>query len=293
MKSLTINELNQLKPLEVLDNELVKERFINLHKGVHNNELGENFYQKEVHNFRKLILASKDLQQCTGFSIYGCLIDIATMGLSLDNLSKPLLYVLPHNVKVAENKYEKRAKLDISPYGELALRMQAGQVSHVDKPCVVYQGDSFQPYVKNGIKSVDYMPKIPRASKNIIACFIGITRPDGTRDFYWMLEEDINRLKSYSARKNKGEANSLYNSANGGIDSGFLEAKTIKHAFSCFPKIKVGQFSQISNEEIDPVVYGLNEEIKPENLSDKVGSFVEYQEDESETLTINDDSDIF
>lgn len=303
---LTISELNKLSPIMVLDNEIVKERFISLYEKIHDNKLGEQFYEKERYNFLRILQGNADLQQCTGFSIYGCFLDLAQMGLSLEIQSKPLLYVMFYNIQLIKgsDKWERRAKLDVSPYGELALRMQAGQISHVDKPVIVYQGDSFQPYVKNGIKSVDYMPKIPRQSKVIIASFIGMTRPDGTKDYYWMLIDDIERLKAYSSKKNKGTANALYNSGNGGIDSGFLEAKTIKHALNCFPKIKVGQFSQITNDEPDAMAYGLAEETKPEQFQQNSVTFdrdirngenqTVYEEMVNpETITVKDDEDIF
>ena len=75
-----------------------------------------------------------------------------------------------------------------------------------------------------------------------------------------MLQDEITRLQQYSAKKNQNSgANALYTSGpGGGIDAGFLEAKIIKHAFSSFPKIKTGGFSKLSDEEPDPINYGLD-----------------------------------
>ena len=67
-------------------------------------------------------------------------------------------------------------------------------------------------------------------------------------------------MKGYSAKKNKGTANALYTGNDNQIDTGFLEAKVIKHAFKTFPKLKLGQFSKLQ-EEIQAVDYGLDEPV--------------------------------
>lgn len=271
MEKLTLPELNKLKPLQVLDDERVKERFINLFKSIHKAEEAEaeNFYQKERYNFQRIIQEDPNLQQCTGFSIYGCFMDVASMLLPLDNVSQPLLYILWGNAKVGDNKWEKRAVLEISPYGELALRMQKGQLLYADNPVIVYEGDTFKPIVnEKGQKICIYEAAIPRKSKIIIAAFIRLTRPDGSFDFSYMLADDIERLRNYSNKKNKGDnkndkSNALYTSNDGQIDPGFLRAKVIKHAFSTFPKIKIGQFSKLQEPEPQPTDYGLDHPVKP------------------------------
>lgn len=262
---LTISELREMKPLDVLDDPRVRERFIALYDNIHGSENGEMFFEQEKYNLQRVIQANPELAKCTGFSIYGILLDIANMGLTLENNSRPLLYVIPSNVNVGtkdKQTWEKRATLEISPYGELDLRIQAGQLLYADRPVVVYEGDRFQPMVnESGQKVVVYAAAIPRTSGNIIGAFIKLTRPDGSFDFFWMLPEDIERLKGYSSRKNRGTANQLYSSNSGQIDTGFLEAKLIKHAFKTFPKLKLGQFSKLQ-EEAQAVDYGLDEPVR-------------------------------
>lgn len=258
-------ELNALTPYQVLENETVKERFVSLYSKLHHSNSGETFYEKEKYNFIRIIQASDNLQKCTGFSIYGCFLDVASMNLSMEQSSKPLMYVLFYSVNIGNN-WAKRATIDISPYGELALRMRAGQLKHADHPIVLYKGDHFQPKEVGGVKSVDYIPKIPRESKEIIGGFIALTRPDGSKEYFWMLQEEIDRLKKYSNKKNRGsetedKSNKLYTSNNGQIDPGFLEAKIIKHAFSAFPKIKTGEFSKLGDKDPDPISYGLEEAV--------------------------------
>ena len=92
----------------------------------------------------------------------------------------------------------------------------------------------------------------------MIGAFIRIVRCDGSEDYQWLLEGDITRLAKYSAKNNsyykngqrvEGKANELYSSQEGGIDPGFLENKMIKHAFDAYPKVRIGQFTQIQSEQ--------------------------------------------
>lgn len=263
-QKLTVDQLKAMKPIDVLENKIVRERFITLYNNIHGSENGELFFEQEKYNLQRIIQATPSLSGCTGFSIYGILLDIANMGLTLENNSRPLIYIIPNNVNVGtkeKQSWEKRATLEISPYGELDLRIQAGQLLYADRPVVVYEGDEFHPKVtETGQKVVVYSASIPRKSKTIIGAFLKLTRPDGSFDFFWMLPEDIERLKGYSAKKNKGTANALYTGNDNQIDTGFLEAKVIKHAFKTFPKLKLGQFSKLQ-EEIQAVDYGLDEPV--------------------------------
>ena len=312
-QKLGFTELNSMTPYQVLESETVKERFISLHQKLHNSKSGEMFYEKEKYNFIRIIQASDDLQKCTGFSIYGCFLDVASMNLSMEQTSKPLLYVLFYNRKVGNDNWEKRATLEVSPYGELALRIRARQLKHADHPIILYKGDYFQPKIKDGVKVVDYTPKIPRDSKIIIGGFIGLTRPDGSKEYFWMLQEEIDRLRNYSNKKNRGSAtedksNALYSSNDGQIDSGFLEAKILKHAFNTFPKIKIGEFSTLSDEDPDPINYGLDRtvhtqtpqhdpvpaaEAADQGPQDTPQAFGDQSQGEEEGVVISDQEDVF
>jgi len=300
-----------MTPYQVLENEIVKERFITLYQKLHGSKSGDMFYEKEKYNFIRIIQASNDLQQCTGFSIYGCFLDVASMNLSLEQTSKSLLYVLFYNRKLGQNDWEKRATLEVSPYGELTLRIRAGQLKYADHPVILYKGDHFQPGIKDGVKTFEYIPKIPRQSKEIIGGFIGLVRPDGSRDYFWMLQEEIDRLRRYSNKKNRGndqedKSNPLYSSNYGQIDSGFLEAKIIKHAFSTFPKVKIGEFSKLSDDDPDPINYGLDETVHsqkpqittpaqeiPDEENADPGAFGGESEDEERSVVVQDEEDVF
>ena len=143
------------------------------------------------------------------------------------------------------------------------LRAKAGQILHADNPVVVYEGDEFAFGEKEGRKYVNYCCRIPRSSNRIIACFLKITRPDGTVDYSVMTEADWKRLSDFSGKANRywdntekryvENPNQLYTSGDGQIDTGFLKAKCIKHAFKTYPKIAIGKGTQLESDVVtDP-----------------------------------------
>lgn len=244
--------LQQLKPAELVEDENVKSRFIDLYNKLHGSDKGELIYNKEVFNYKKLLAETPALRECSPLSLYGCFLDINVNALSLESGSKPDCYITSRNFNVGtknEPVWEKRAQLIISPYGELKMRLRAGQIKYADNPVIVYEGDSFTVVTTEKGKVVHHEEKFPKGKK-IIASFIRLIRHDGSVDFFVMSENDIERLKAASAKQNKNTgANALYTSVNGGIDPGFLAAKTIKHAFRTYPKVPTGQFSSIEPED--------------------------------------------
>lgn len=300
---LSIQDFAAMKPLQVFEDERLKQRVVGMFMKLHNAEEAEaiNFYEKERYNFSRIIQDSEHLKQCTAFSIYGCFLDLASMALSLENISQPLVYLMWGNAKVGNN-FEKRATLEISPYGELVLRMQAGQLLYADSPVIVYEGDKFKPIVnERGQKICLYEASIPRQSKKIIGSFIRLTRPDNSFDFFYLLPDDIERLKRYSEKKNRQSgANALYSSNDGDIDPGFLAAKTIKHAFKTFPKVRIGQFSKLQENEPQAIDYGLNEAVPQEQLPQRPVTQVFPQTAEQQIasfeqqgVTVEDDDEVF
>lgn len=300
-----IKHLDSLKAIEVAADSKVEKKFIELYNTVHGSKMGESLYQKERFNFEKLLQENQALQECTKLSLYGCFLDIAVNGLSLDQ-SKPLCYIIPRSIKVKENgaeRWEKRASISITGPGELVMRMRFGQIRYADNPVIVYDGDTFEAEIDfNGNKVVKYKACIPRKSNKIIAAFIRIVRNDSSTDYQWLLENDFLRLKKYSETANKGSANALYSSLNGGIDSGFLENKMIKHAFDSYPKVRTGDFSQLeSHQEPTPINYGIaNDEkdidhaintvdVQAEDVTQNNDAFGAQQPDENSGISFNND----
>ncbi len=273
---LKVAEINQLNPIMIADDSRVEQKFIQMYNAIWGTDMGAQIYEKEKFNFRKILQDSPMLQQCSKLSLYGCFLDIAVNGLSLDPTGRPHCYILPRNTKTGykdqkgNDIYEQRAYLSITGYGELVMRQRAGQVRYVDNPVVCYEGDTFSPGLIEGKKTITYQAACPRKSNRVIGGFIRIVRADGTIDWSWMMEGDIKRLESYSLKNNlrwnpqtrqkEGKANSLYSSCEGGIDPGFLESKLIKHAFDGYPKVRTGKFTIFeTQEETQEIDYGLDE----------------------------------
>lgn len=308
MSNLSIKELNQMTPLQVLENEGVKERFISLYNKIHNREDGEIFFEKEKYNLIRTINQSADLQVCQGFSVYGTFINIASMGITLSAQgNNPYIYVLSRGAKEGKtddgkDRWVKRMYTEVSPYGELSLRIAAGQIIYADNVKIVYEGDKFKIGCdRNGQQYVEFEAEIPRKSKNIIAAFVKVVRPDKSFDISYLVKEDWERLAGFSLKQNSfgsntGKANALYTSQNGGIDSGFLAAKCLKHAFGTFPKIALGQFAKLqqNDEPIQAIDYGLSEEIPVEETVETTafGDFSDLETKEENAgvpVEINDD----
>lgn len=246
------------QPSQIISNDLVSKRFQNLYgviHGINNKARAAAFYQAEQFHFLKLINDNKKIAACTKLSLYGVFMDVAVNGLSFDPSMKHL-YVVPYNVNVGtkdQPRWEARAALQISGQGELLLRTMQGQIKYADNPVIVYEGDEFRYGSKDGKVVLDHVACIPRKSSVILACYLKITRHDDTIDYKVMTSDDIQALRKFSK-----DPNSLAWTT--GI-AGMVQAKTIKHAFKNYPKIRVGEFSKIESETIDedPILdYGID-----------------------------------
>lgn len=288
---LTVEQLNALKPLEIVTDERVRERFTQIWDTLWGAGSGEAAYERESFHFNNKLREDERLQKATRFSIFTCFIDLAIAGLSLEPGSRALCYIQGRNACIgtdAQGKkvYEGRLTLTISGYGELVMRERAGQIRYADNPVLVYEEDKFSFGDVGGQKVVNYMCNLPHKSNHIIAAFMRITRADGSADYAVMLEEDWLRLQGYSERNNQrwdaqtrqyvGKANELYTSRGGGIDTGFLAAKLIKHAFKTYPKVRIGKGTELESVvddsaqmEIDDFYNISKSEGKPEAVSEK------------------------
>lgn len=267
--------LKSTKPTELVELEFVRDKFVSLHNQINGNERGEQEYHLQVFNYKKLLSETPALREASPLSLYGAFLDINVNQLSLEQGSKPDCYITTRNYKTGRldeqgrDIYEKRAQLQISPYGELKMRMRAGQIKYADNPIVVYDCDHFKVGInekgKLVVKEYDAVVNKPDDAK-IIACFIRLEREDGSFEMPYLDMKDVERLKAYSNKNNYGNAqddksNALYTSNGGQIDTGFLKAKTIKHAFRSYPKVPIqGKFTSLEpvEEEVLPtdVDYG-------------------------------------
>ena len=254
---MTVEEINQLKPLEIVEHPVVRERFTQIYETLWGN--GEAAYQRESIYFNKALRDNDNgkLQRATPFSIFTAFIDLAVCGLSLEPGSRALAYLMGRNVNVGTKdnaKWEGRCVLTVSAYGELVMRTRAGQILHADNPVLVYDNDAFSFKDVDGHKSVSYTCNLPHTGHNITACYLRITRADGSIDYSVMFPEDWCRLAGYSQKQNRGRANDLYGMDQNGIvhiDPGFLMAKCIKHAFKSYPKVRIGRGTELQSQQVD------------------------------------------
>lgn len=264
--TLTVEAINRLKPIEVITNEAVKARFVQIYDTLWGVGTGEPAYERESFYFlNKLRDDEKLREKSTPFSVFTAFIDLAVCGLSLEPGTRALCYLMGRNYSLGERDgkkiYEGRLVLTISGYGEMVLRARAGQIRHADNPVLVYEEDEFSFGDRAGQKVVEYMCHLPHKSGRIVAAFLRITRADGSTDYAVMLPEDWGRLEGYSGRNNRRwdnnahryveKPNELYTSNNGGIDPGFLCAKLIKHAFKTYPKVRIGRGTDLESQQDD------------------------------------------
>lgn len=271
---ITVKLLNELQPTEIVRNDNVRDKFIQIYDAMWSQSTGvsgEAAYEKEARNFNRLLSEKEDVRKkCSHFSLFTSFLDVAISGLTLDPGTKAQAYLLARSIAVdsyvddhgQKNRYETQCVLTVSGYGELVLRARCGQIRHADNPVIVYEEDSFEFGERNGQKFVNYTCRLPHQSGRIVACFMKITRADGSADYAVMLPEDWARLSNYSARQNSkfnyqtkqwenGKPNALYTAQGGQIDPGFLVAKCIKHAFKTYPKARIGHATQLESQQVD------------------------------------------
>lgn len=236
VEKLKPSELKAMHPTEVLDNEKIENRFINVVNKMTKSEIGEQIFAREQQWFKTIMTETPALMECTATSVFSAFMDVATLGLSVAKGSNPLAYLIPYNVKVAEGRWEKRVSLEVSPYGELAMRINFKQIKYADNPIIVYEDDEFRDEFKDGRRMISYSKNMDSSNRTIKCGFIRFIKTDGSEDYFVMDMEKVKRLASYSEKKNKGKTNKLYTSNNGQIDEGFFAAKIIKHAFKTLPK---------------------------------------------------------
>ena len=264
-------DLNVADKKQLVEQFPIAQSFINTLMKIHKKSEAdaEMIFEREAMYFKKAIVGSEKLAQCTGISLYSAFLEIAINGLSIQPGQKSEAFLEARSSKQKQGNSEvwvNTANLRITAYGELNMRIMSGQIVRMNNPIVIYEGDHFQPMTnQRGELIVDYKPAIPRQSKKIIGAYVCIVLPNNGLDFKWLLEDDVARLKKYStpraSQNNQNpQANALYSSENGGIDPGFLEAKTIKHAMRAYTKLRVSDTvsfdDELEQEELDKIQNG-------------------------------------
>ena len=256
-----VQKIEQSSPAQLANIPEVADRFQHIYTVMNGGDHSKAAVKCEAEKFHfmKLIQDKPDLAACTKLSLYGCFLDMAVNGLSFDPSMKHA-YVVSFNTNVGGRdnpKWEKRATLMISGYGELQMRTRQGQIKYADNPVLVYEGDVFSCGTRNDKPFLDHVAAFPRKTDNIIACYIRLERPDGSVDYKVLSIEEVMKLKKFSKDPNsKAWTDGL---------PGMVQAKTIKHAFRSYPKIRMGEFSTLQSQMVDEendantkIDYGLN-----------------------------------
>ena len=303
----TVSKLQQLKPWEVPTNAEVQNHIVALYNQVHG-EGGEAFAERESRFISRIIIDDKNKWNVTSLSVFLAYVDLAVKDLTLEPGAQAMCYLLNRSTKVPTadkngnvmDSWENRCYLTVTGYGEILLRQRAGQIRHCDSPTVVYEDDEFSYIERGGRKEVAYGLNIKHNPANPIACFMKITRIDGTSDYAIILPEGWQRLQNYSLKQNErgrrdkenAKANDLYFSGVGGsIDPGFLIAKCVKHAFKNYPKLPIGKGmvmeADLNEEEVMPDYYSMGHSApEPEQAPQKPASFAEPA-DHSDGVTVD------
>lgn len=267
----------------------VADRFKQIYKVMNggNDDRAAVKYVAEKFHFMKLIQDKPELQQCSKLSLYGCFLDMAVNGLSFDPAMKHA-YVVSFNVNVGtkgEPKWEKRATLMVSGYGELHMRVRQGQIKYADNPILVYEGDEFRHGTKDGKVFLEHVAAMPRKTDNIIACYIRLERNDGSVDYKVLSMDEVQKLRKFSKDPNsKAWTDGL---------PGMIQSKTMKHAFRSYPKIRMGDFTKLSSDVIDTeaeevkIDYGLNGEMPKPGAEQVVAEPVKQAAVEDDSFVTN------
>ena len=309
--TLTIEQLNAMDALEIATAPMVRDKFIDIYNTLWGAGTGEAAYERESRFFNRLLSDNADLQKGTHFSLFTAFIDLAVCGLSLEPGARALCYLIGRNQKTSPKldaqgrpmkdskgypvyNWEGRVVLTVSAYGELVLRERSGQIRHADNPVLVYEGDEFSFSDKGGRKEVEYVCHLPHTGKRIVACYLRITRADGSVDYSVMTEEDWVRLAQYSARQNRSGANALYGVDQQGIvniDPGFLMAKCIKHAFKTYPKLRTGRGTELQSQQTEDQEIEINDSLYgvAENQESQQEHFCQEQQQAGVTIDTGED----
>lgn len=245
---MNINDLSKVPNSKIA--EKAKEKFIQVFEAKFK-QAGLPFYEQQAALFNNELLYgpyARAFEMTPAFSILNAFMSLAINGLSLERGTTTDCYLEHRSVYAGkdsqgQNVYQHSAVITITGYGEVMMRKRAGQIAYIDNPTVVYDCDDIAVGEENGHKYVKYMKCMKRpAEAKVIACFLKITRPDKSFDYYVMDQEGMMRLKGYSNSFTKGHPSELYGKMPdcGDIDTGFLIAKTIKHAFKGYPKLAIG-----------------------------------------------------
>lgn len=277
-----LDEINKISHDKIAD--IVKSKFITIYNQkydpncpkdeISTGGLGLSFFEEQKAYFNSELNESsfkEQLSKATGLSVMNAFMMLAICGLSLQKGLTTDCYLMgkskcigasPNGAKV----YGFFAVIDITGYGEVTMRKRSGQILGIENPVIVYDCDDFRTGERNGHKFVDYEKCMHRPNGALIeCCYLKILKKDDY-DYFVLDMEGMARLRAYNIKQNGGKyANALYGSYDKGWqpDTGFMIAKTIRHAFKGYPRLTIGDGAvlhadtdtiseQVSEQEVAP-----------------------------------------
>lgn len=237
----------------------VKNRFVSIFKSVNKIQdvtIAEDLFEVEKFHFLKMLEETPKLKECSPTSTIGTFLDVISNGLSFEKAQNHI-YVMSRNVKTVKKDdqgkdvYEMRMSYEIAKNGKMRMVKRAGSVKDITEPVIVYEGDEIKITTENGLRNISHSPAIPRKSNVIAGAYCFVITPDNRRESCWFPIENIERLKTYSAKQNKqwdaskkafveGKPNELYSSNKGQIDEGFFLTKVVKAALRNYSTQPIG-----------------------------------------------------
>ena len=97
--NVSAQHIASLKPMEVVKDNLVRQRFIDLYGALWGEANAEAVYEREAIHFNRLLADSQTLKACTPVSIFIAFIDLAVCGLSVEPGARALAYLQPRGYK--------------------------------------------------------------------------------------------------------------------------------------------------------------------------------------------------
>lgn len=257
-------------PEVIIASPELKSAFIRAYNELTGTLFGESAYINEALQFASLINSDNLLQRCNAYDLGICFLNCIMNGGSFDS-SKNLNYLFTTAVRDA-NKQVIGYKPDLrnAPNGEIATRMQLGQILHTDLPVVVYNCDYYRVQEKGELNIVQHQARTPRpADAKVIAGFIAVTRYDNSR-FYACFD-----LQDFEYWRNKSKAPNSPAWGGGVMEKAvpMILSKIRKHAVKHIPLTNVSAV----NRKAKIVDYEPNE-LTESQLSEEAQTLKDYYE---------------
>ena len=203
--------IEQTKPQEILELDLVKKRFIQNYNLCNPGNMGDVAYQRNVIFLRQRIAEDHNLAKADKMSLYKVIVTMGTKGVSIDPQDKEA-YVYARGGK---------AVLELQAPAYVRRLLNAKLIVSASAAKLVYDGDDY--YVENGkVHHKEY-----RKTNKIIAGYMKFTiDKEGTEKHinYW--PEDWNEWRKKSPQANGANWKSEGDQPN----AAFLKTKIVKHA---------------------------------------------------------------